>query len=539
MPPNIESEIAITSVDVSRLPILSTSSVVTEKRADTVDALNVITQEKWYKEGLVIVVVGASGDLAKKKTYPSLLDLYSANLLPRDTIIWGYARSRKTHESLRSSLKPYLLSSNYDEGLIDSFLSRCFYKSGKSYGDIEAFQYLNETMCEHESNFPYKNAHNRLFYFAIPPNVFGESGVAIKRVAMAPSGWSRVVIEKPFGHDLESCNKLLSLLSSEFDEDHLYRIDHYLGKEIVQNLLTFRFGNSWLDWMWHRNAISHMVICFKENFGTDGRGGYFDQYGIIRDVIQNHLMQVLTLLAMEPPPLTEDGIRDAKVQVLQSIPPITLSDCLLGQYEGYLDDPTITNKSSNSPTFAAIRCFVNTPRWKNVPFIFIAGKAVDDKKVDVTVHFKQPNNVMFQNTSNSLPHNELVMRLQPNESIYMKTNVKSPGFNTQPTSSQLQIDYKNEFNMKKQNNPDAYTRLILDVLRGRQASFVRDDELSLSWKIFTPILHQIEKEQIKPFSYKTGQEGPEELEKFLLEKTSANNKDSDEISSMLNMMSSL
>lgn len=240
---------------------------------------------------------------------------------------------------------------------------------------------------------------------------------------------------------------------------------------------------------------------------------------------------------MEPPPLTEDGIRDAKVQVLQAISPISLSDCLLGQYEGYLDDPTITNKDSNAPTFAALRCFVNTPRWKNVPFIFMAGKALDEKKVDVTIHFKQPKNATFQN--NPLPHNELVMRLQPNESIYLKTNIKAPGFNTQPISSQLQINYKNEFNMTATHNPDAYTRLILDVLRGRHASFVRDDELRLSWQIFTPLLHQIENEQVKPLPYTKGHDGPDELAKFLSEKTNIDSNDSDEINFIMNRMSSL
>jgi len=541
MPPNIESNLVTTPIDLSHIPILSNGSTATEKRSNNFASSNsTITQEDWYKEGLVIVVIGASGDLAKKKTYPSLLDLYISNLLPQDTIIWGYARSRKTHESLRSDIKPYLLSSNNcDEALIDSFLSRCFYQSGKSYGDIDAFRCLTETVYTHECNFPRKNAHNRLFYFAIPPNVFGETGVAIKQVAMAPNGWSRVVIEKPFGNDLESCKKLLNLLSSEFDEHHMYRIDHYLGKEIVQNLLTFRFGNTWLDWMWHRNAISHVVIRFKENFGTEGRGGYFDQYGIIRDVIQNHLMQVLTLITMEPPPLTDDGIRDAKVQVLNSISPISLNDCLLGQYDGYLDDPTISNKSSNTPTFAALRCFVNTPRWKGVPFIFMAGKALDEGKVDATIHFKQPNNSMFQNNSNSLPHNELVMRLQPNECIYMKTNIKSPGFNTQAIQSQLQINYKNEFNMASKHNPDAYTRLILDVLRGRNASFVRDDELKLSWQIFTPLLHQIELEQVKPLPYTRGQNGPKELVNFISDKTSANCNNDDDDSIMLNRMSAL
>jgi len=194
-------------------------------------------------------------------------------------------------------------------------------------------------MDEYECTLPNKPAHNRLFYFAIPPNVFGETGTVIKRVAMADKGWSRIIIEKPFGHDLSSCLELSGLLSSHFDEHHLYRIDHYLGKEMAQNLLTLRFGNSWLEWIWHREAIESITVCFKEPFGVEGRGGYFDQYGIIRDIIQNHLLQVLTLLAMEAPSQIEghnagEHIRDAKVQVLDNMPAITLSNCLLGQYEG-------------------------------------------------------------------------------------------------------------------------------------------------------------------------------------------------------------
>lgn len=515
--PNIETVLSNSPEDSCLLPSLND-----EKSFEAIPSN--IREEDWYTEGLVVVVIGASGDLAKKKTYPSLFDLYIRNLLPQNTVIWGYARSKKTHESLRSGLKPFLLDRSYNEEEINDFLSICFYQSGKSYGDLDAFKVLNEKISEHEMSL--KN--NRLFYMAIPPDRFGETGLAIKRVAMADNGWSRIVVEKPFGRDLESCNELLGLLARHFDEDQIYRIDHYLGKEMVQNLLVFRFGNSWLDWLWHRNAISHVTICFKENFGTEGRGGYFDEYGIIRDIIQNHLMQVLTVLTMEPP-LQVDGanagayIRDAKVDVLNAISPIHLSDCLLGQYEGYVEDPTITNKSSRCATFAAVRCFINTPRWEGVPFILTAGKALDERKAEVIVHFKNSNHAMFGNTN--VPQNQLVIRLQPltHEAISLKTNIKLPGFQSTPVPTHLHFNYHNQFQMAT-HNPEAYTRLILDVLRRRKMSFVRDDELRKSWEIFTPLLHQIEQNNVKPFIYKPGQPAPEQFYEFFHQKTSGTSR---------------
>jgi len=214
-----------------------------------------------------------------------------------------------------------------------------------------------------------------------------------------------------------------------------------------------------------------------------------------------------------------DYIRDAKVQILKSIPPISIEDCLLGQYDGYLDDPTIENKESNCPTFVALRCYINNPRWYGVPIIFQAGKALDERKCEVRVQFKDaPASIPMIGTK--CQRNELVLRLQPDVSMHMKTNIKSPGFSSLPVQSDMKLDYGSEFDMTDagDNNPDAYTRLILDVLRGKHAGFVRDDELKRSWEIFTPLLHKIEREGIKPMPYKFGTSGPKDLEKFLLEK---------------------
>ncbi len=270
-----------------------------------------------------------------------------------------------SHSDLRNKLKPYLEKTNCNNDAITDFLSKCFYKKGASYGDLSAYEELDKTISKYENDFPQKLEHNRLFYFAIPPNVFEETGVAIKKASMASKGWTRIIIEKPFGRDLKSCEDMLATLSDHFDESQLFRIDHYLGKEMVQNLLVLRFGNLFFERLWNRDSIQCVMLTFKEPFGTEGRGGYFDNYGIIRDIVQNHLLQVLTLLAMEPPtkatgPEAGESIRNAKVQVLDAIPPITIDECLLGQYEGYTDDETITNKDSNTPTFVVVRCFVNT-----------------------------------------------------------------------------------------------------------------------------------------------------------------------------------
>jgi len=368
-------------------------------------------------------------------------------------------------------------------------------------------------LADFEGNADSKVA-NRLFYLAVPPNVFGQSGVVIKKVGMSTSGWTRVVVEKPFGRDLDSCNDLLKSLSDDFEEHHIYRIDHYLGKEVVQNLMLFRFGNPIWEPIWNRDSIESVTLTFKEPFGTDGRGGYFDQFGIIRDILQNHLLQVLTLFAMEPPESEDaDAVRDAKLEVLKNMDIITLEDCLLGQYDGYADDPTIENKETNCPTYAAMRCWIHTPRWEGVPFILQAGKSLDEKLVDVRARFKSPTTIQsVRSFSKKLEPSELVLRLQPNPALELHNNIKTPGLSFSPMRGKMTMNYEDIPDMK---NPDAYTRLLLSVMRGDQGSFVRDDELRRSWEIFTPLLHSIEDTGVRPQPYKQKSKGPEDLDKWM------------------------
>jgi glucose-6-phosphate 1-dehydrogenase len=246
-------------------------------------------------ERLVIIIVGASGDLAKKKTYPSLLSLYACDLLPRKLSIYGYARSSITDQGLRDQIRPYLVDRHVTGTVVEDFLSMCFYKSsgGGGYGDVRGWRELDAIISRDDAMGGSCERQDRVFYLAIPPNVFAETGYAIRTGCMARDGFNRLIVEKPFGRDLESCKELLDSLGRHFDESSLYRIDHYLGKEMVQNLIVMRFGNIWMENMWNRNYVQCVVLTFKETFGTQGRGGYFDQYGIIRDIVQNHLLQGL------------------------------------------------------------------------------------------------------------------------------------------------------------------------------------------------------------------------------------------------------
>ncbi|KAG7347829.1 6-phosphogluconate dehydrogenase [Nitzschia inconspicua] len=480
--------------------------------------------ELWLTSStLSVVVVGASGDLAKKKTFPSLLNLFADKLLPSATVIFGYARSNLSDNELHERIKPYLVEGKHPEEVVDSFLKLVRYQQGSGYGDENAFQDLSVKIEEFEFSNDSEKHFNRLFYFAIPPNVFAETALAIKKTCMQgeDKGWSRLIVEKPFGRDLKSFEELNKTLSKHFTEDHLYRIDHYLGKEMAQNLMVLRFSNTWFERVWNADNIKMVMLTFKEPFGTEGRGGYFDKYGIIRDILQNHLLQVMTLLTCEPPTTLEgngagNAIRDAKVHVLKSIPPIELEDCILGQYEGYADDPTIENKDTNTPTFAVIRLKINNPRWAGVPIILKAGKALNERKAEMRIQFKDAPAAEYLFAGKDCPRDEIVFRLQPHESIYLKTNVKSPGFSSKPVQSEMELNYNTRFwSDSKTVNPDAYTRLILDVLQGKQASFVRDDELRRAWEIFTPLLHKIDNTNVKPIKYIQGSRGPVEADEFV------------------------
>ncbi|GFN88750.1 glucose-6-phosphate 1-dehydrogenase [Plakobranchus ocellatus] len=463
----------------------------------------------------VFVILGASGDLAKKKIYPTLWWLFKDGLLPAHTYFIGYARSNLTMEQIREKSLPYMKVQKNEEEKVEEFFKLNTYVSGK-YDVKDDFIRLNEAIEK-------KGKSNRLFYMALPPSVFESVTLNVKNCCMAQGDkWTRIVVEKPFGKDLDSSNQLSNHLASLFKEEELYRIDHYLGKEMVQNLMVLRFGNRIYGPIWNRDNIASVVISFKEPFGTQGRGGYFDEFGILRDVMQNHLLQILTLVAMEKPPSTDaEDIRNEKVKVLKSIPPPSQENVVLGQYvgnpdgsgdekEGYLDDPTVP-KGSVTPTFATVALFVKNERWDGVPFILRCGKALNERKAEVRIQFKDVAGDIFR--EGEVKRNELVIRVQPSEAIYMKMMAKTPGMSIDCEESELDLTYGSRYRGVKM--PDAYERLILDVFMGSQIHFVRSDELSEAWRIFTPLLHHIDQEKPKPIPYKYGSRGPAESDELL------------------------
>jgi glucose-6-phosphate 1-dehydrogenase len=314
---------------------------------------------------------------------------------------------------------------------------------------------------------------------------------------------------------------LSSHLLSLFSEDEIYRIDHYLGKKMVQNLMVLRFANRIFAPLWNRDNIGSVTISFKLPFGKDGRGSYFDSYGIIRDVMQNHLLQILSLVAMEKPVSTKaDDIRNEKVKVLKCISELKMSDVVLGQYvgnpegegearQGYLDDPSVPSDSTTA-TYVLAVVFINNERWEGVPFILRCGKALNERKAEVRVQFRDVAGDIFR--PGEVKRNELVIRVRPDEAVYMKLMSKRPGILFDCEQTELNLTYGSRFTGVKM--PEAYHRLVLDVFCGSQIHFVRSDELSEAWRIFTPVLHTIEREKPKPYHYVHGSRGPKEADEL-------------------------
>ncbi|CAF4767797.1 unnamed protein product [Pieris macdunnoughi] len=464
------------------------------------------------------VLLGASGDLAKKKIYPTIWYLYRDNLLPKNTKFIGYARTKQTIQEVREKSKKYMKIRPGDESKFEEFWDCNDYLAG-SYDKRIDYELLNQHLSKYEKGL----VANRIFYLAVPPTVFEDVTVNIKNACISIKGYTRVIIEKPFGRDDVSSEALSNHLACLFREEQLYRIDHYLGKEMVQNLMTIRFANQIFSPSWNRENIASVLISFKEPFGTEGRGGYFDDFGIVRDVMQNHLLQILSLVAMEKPvTLNPNDIRDEKVKVLRHIKPIELNDILVGQYVGnsngrgeeklgYLDDPTVP-KDSVTPTYAVAALYINNSRWEGVPFILRCGKALNERKAEVRVQYKDVPGDIFEGHTK---RNELVVRVQPGEALYLKLMCKSPGMKFDLMETELDLTYSMRY--KETDVPDAYERLILDVFTGSQMHFVRNDELKEAWRIFTPVLKQLEEQQVKPISYVYGSRGPPEADSKLAE----------------------
>ncbi|CAI0442227.1 unnamed protein product [Linum tenue] len=492
--------------------LLSSSGISTEelKEAAGFDV-------KENESSVSITVVGASGDLAKKKIFPALFALYYEGCLPKHFTVFGYARSKMTDAELRDMVSKTLTCridqrENCGEK-IDQFLKRCFYHSGQ-YDSQEHFAALDKKLKEHEGG----RESNRLFYLSIPPNIFIDAVKCASSSASAASGWTRVIVEKPFGRDSESSAALTKALKQYLTEDQIFRIDHYLGKELVENLSVLRFSNLIFEPLWSRQYIRNVQLIFSEDFGTEGRGGYFDNYGIIRDIMQNHLLQILALFAMETPvSLDAEDIRNEKVKVLRSMRTLRLEDVVIGQYKshtrggvthpGYTDDKTVP-KDSVTPTFAAAALFIDNPRWDGVPFLMKAGKALHSKGAEIRVQFRHvPGNLYNRNIGTDLDQatNELVIRVQPDEAIYLKINNKVPGLGMRLDRSNLNLLYSTRYSKEI---PDAYERLLLDAIEGERRLFIRSDELDAAWSLFTPVLKELEEKRTIPEYYPYGSRGP-------------------------------
>ncbi|KAJ8476849.1 hypothetical protein OPV22_020576 [Ensete ventricosum] len=464
-----------------------------------------------------ITVVGASGDLAKKKIFPALFALYYEDCLPKHFTIFGYARSKMTDAELRTMVSKTLTCridkrENCSEKM-EQFLKRCFYHSGQ-YESEENFADLDKKLKEHEGG----RLSNRLFYLSIPPNIFIDVVKSASKSASSKNGWTRVIVEKPFGRDSESSAALTRGLKQYLDEDQIFRIDHYLGKELVENLSILRFSNLVFEPLWSRQYIRNVQLIFSEDFGTEGRGGYFDNYGIIRDIMQNHLLQILALFAMETPvSLDAEDIRNEKVKVLRSMKPLQLENVVTGQYKnhtkggvaypGYTDDKTVP-KGSLTPTFAAAALFIDNARWDGVPFLMKAGKALESRRTEIRVQFRHvPGNLYKRSFGTDLDRatNELVIRVQPDEAIYLKINNKVPGLGMRLDRSNLNLLYSSRYSKEI---PDAYERLLLDAIEGERRLFIRSDELDAAWELFTPLLKELEEKKIAPELYPHGSCGP-------------------------------
>jgi glucose-6-phosphate 1-dehydrogenase len=461
-------------------------------------------------EAATIVIFGASGDLTQRKLVPALHTLACSDLLHPDTRVIGVARSNfsdlEFHDQLYEGVVDYARLEPRICELWNSF-SQCISYIAGGYDDAETYRRLAERLAQvdGEASIP----GNHLFYLSTPPSLYP---VIIDRLGRAglnrnDSGWTRIIIEKPFGRDLKSAIELNEQTHAVFQEGQVYRIDHYLGKETVQNLMTFRFANAIFEPLWNRNYIDHVQISMLEDVGVGHRAGYYDKAGVLRDMFQNHMLQLLTLTAMEPPSaFNAKALRDEKVKVLQSVRPIAKSDGIWGQYEGYRDEEGVA-PASLTPTFIALKLYVDNWRWQGVPFFLRSGKRLARKATEITLQFKRVPHLIFSDEAGLVP-NSLALCIQPHEGMHLQFDTKVPGggMRTEP----VDMDFHYDEHFGAQALPEAYERLLLDALQGDASLFARGDEIELAWRLVDPLTSEV-----KPVYYEPNSWGPPEADALL------------------------
>lgn len=481
-----------------------------------------------------MVIYGAHGDLTKRKLIPALFSLHLQNLLPKDFFIIGASRTALSDEQFRSSMRQAILDFASDikvEGNSwDQFATSLYYRPANT-ADPQAYKQLSSTLDELDRK--HGTLGNRIYYLSTPPSLYSEiiaglasAGLAFKsKINQAP--WSRIVIEKPFGHDLKSSEALDAQIHEVFNEHQIFRIDHYLGKETVQNIMVLRFANGIFEPLWNHKYVEHVQITNAETLGVEGRGTYYEEAGALRDMIQNHLLQLVSLVGMEPPiSLEPEAIRDEKVKLLKTLRPIEVERvgqlAVRGQYgPGYISGqavPGYRQESGVSPqsmteTFAAIKLFIDNWRWADVPFYIRSGKRLAKSITEIAIHFRRAPHRLFSAQAGScgaLSPNVLVMQIQPEEGISLKFATKQPGQTTQIRWLNMDFKYGAAFGVR---SPSAYERLIHDCLLGDPSLFARTDQVDISWSIIEPIMEAWEKgnAQNSPplLNYAAGSWGPE------------------------------
>jgi glucose-6-phosphate 1-dehydrogenase len=475
-------------------------------------------------KNLIIVIIGASGDLTSRKLIPAIFSLKSQKLMPDKFVILGVGRTQISTEEFRKKMSDAIVSFSDEkiEGIsqLAGFLEDLYYLSMDSsspgaYFELKAF--LKET------DDKYNIGGNYIFYMATPPSMYEPIALNLAEVGLVAQqdGFRRIIIEKPFGYDLASGQKLNRTLHEIVKEEQIYRIDHYLGKETVQNLLVTRFANGMFEPLWNRNYINRIEITSAESIGVEGRGGYYDTSGALRDMVQNHLLQMVGLTAMEPPSsLDANAIRNEVLKVFQSLQPIKEEDVprqvIRGQYTsslirgecvtGYRYEKGV-KVDSRTETYVAIKFFINNWRWGGVPFYIRTGKRLPTRVTEIVIHFKPTPHHLFQRQSGKLSSNQLIIRIQPDEGILLKFDMKEPGAGFNVKNVNMDFHYKDLTNIRV---PSAYERLLFDVMLGDSTLFSRDDVVETAWEFVDPIQRAWENNRaIKVFGYSAGTWGPQ------------------------------
>ena len=483
-------------------------------------------------EPSTLVIFGATGDLTQRKLVPALYNLALEGLLPGEFSVVGFARQPKDHAHFREELKTgaakHSRTQPLQDQVWDGFASRLYYCQS-AFGEPAGYQELARHLKEIETE---SGARNRLYYLATPPGFYAEIARHLGEAGLARSDgdWTRIIVEKPFGRDLTSAIELNRTLNGVFDEDQIYRIDHYLGKETVQNILVFRFANGIFEPIWNRRYVDHVQITVSESIGIEGRGAYYEQAGVMRDIIQNHAMQLLSLAAMEPPATFEpNSVRDEKVKVLRAVRPVRPEDAgqssVRGQYGagvisgesviGYCEEKGVA-ADSTTETFLALKLFVDNWRWAGVPFFIRSGKRLPKRVTEIAIIFRQPPLALFPATDgDNLEPNVLIITIQPDEGISLKFGSKVPGPQAALRIRPVEMDFRYGTSFGRAA-PDAYERLLLDAMLGDATLFTRGDEVEAAWAFVTPIIEGWAGPNAPPVSrYEAGTWGPDQADEFL------------------------